>query len=353
MTALIAFAFLAAPAGAQHWTAVRLHTENMYVSQAQAVTGTEVGGWAFLDNIGYPIKWDLSTGEWKSLAVSGVTSGQVFAASNGQFGGWGGLTTGEAGIWTPDESAFVSLHPASNPYVSYVQGMDPAQQAGYVRRTVANPYNRAALWHGTAASYVDLHPSASIIESAATSCAANQQGGYYRVTGASGYHAALWSGAASSMLDLHPAAAIESQILGMAPGQQVGWSGAPGTHAALWRGSAASFIDMNPPGAGVSLLNATCGSAQVGWANIGVVSAGVWFGTPESFQPLHQYLPGGYRQSIATGVSVFNGTYYISGYANNNATGHDEAFVWIGVPTPGTVAAFSAAAAMSARRVRR
>lgn len=135
--------------------------------------------------------------------------------------------------------------------------------------------------------------------------------------------------------------------------EQVGWAYPNGSgvfQAAMWHGSKESYINLAPPLTGFSRVNATCGSAQVGYVNN---SAAVWFGTRESYQNLRQYLPAGYGESECTSVSVVDGTYYIGGYARESVTGTSQAFVWIGVPTPGTLAAFSAAAVISARRVRR
>lgn len=169
--------------------------------------------------------------------------------------------------------------------------------------------------------------------------------------------AALWSGTAESFVSLHPGPEFrDSDVFGMAPGQQVGYAGRIGQnhHAALWTGSAESHIDLNPPIAGFSVLLATCGSAQVGYAstNLHGVTAGDWFGTPESFVPLAPFLPPGYGQSIAPSVAFDGSQYLVGGYARNLATNRDEAFLWIGVPGPGSAAVLIGAGAWAVRRRR-
>jgi hypothetical protein len=212
------------------------------------------------------------------------------------------------------------------------------------------------VWHGSAASAVSLHPAGALY-SRASGVADGLQGGYVRyATGNQAKWASLWAGAAQSISILHPGSAfIQSEILGTAPGQQVGWAEHTGQaeHAAMWTGSAASYVDLNPPGAGLSFLYGTCGSAQVGYANLaGNNGAGIWFGTPDSFISLAAFLPAGYYQSVATCVAEANGTYYVGGYATSSATHNDEAFMWVGVPSPATLAPLAGALLLPTRRRR-
>ncbi|MEX2218286.1 MAG: hypothetical protein WD749_05950, partial [Phycisphaerales bacterium] len=84
----------------------------------------------------------------------------------------------------------------------------------------------------------------------------------------------------------------------------------------------------------------------------GVNGAGVWFGTPESFLSIHQYLPPGYFNSVATSVAVENGTLYVGGYAWNGAS-QQEAFLWTGpIPAPGALLPLAAAGVFAWRRRR-
>lgn len=340
------------PALAQNWTAIRLDEDVMSHSYAYAADGQLISGYASIDGVGRPILWNTAAETWSDLTPSGFSGGHIRAAFGGRQGGTIGTgQTAHAALWSGTVESFVDLHPAGNPYISEIQGMSALEQVGYFRPILTSPAHRAALWRGTAASFVSLHPTGTY-DSEAPAVADGRQGGFFRQTEASAYHAVIWSGTAQSMIDLHPGGAIESQIFGVAPGQQVGWSRAPVTRAAMWHGTAQSYIDMGPPGSGVSLINATCGSAQAGYANFaGDVAAVVWFGSPTNFVRLDAFLPPGAGQSTATGISEVNGVFYISGYARIPGGG-DQAYVWIGVPAPGTLAAFVGAAVVSIRRRR-
>ncbi|MEX2218956.1 MAG: hypothetical protein WD749_09370 [Phycisphaerales bacterium] len=252
-----------------------------------------------------------------------------------------------ATLWTT--GGIVSLHPPAATIGSLAYAMAGNQQVGDA--IVAVSVSHAALWTGSSGSFVDLHP-AGATDSRARATDGTFQGGWTLGGGAN--RAALWAGTAASHVSLHPAGGLSSRIFGMAPGEQVGVARFFGSndHAALWRGSAASYLDMNPPGAGLSTLNATCGVAQVGYANLGGVNgAGVWFGTPESFLSLHQFLPHGYFQSVATSVVVEGGTLYVGGYATTPSG--DEAFLWTGpIPAPGALGLLVGAGLLAARRRR-
>ncbi len=115
------------------------------------------------------------------------------------------------------------------------------------------------------------------------------------------------------------------------------------------------MIDLNPPGVGLSRLNATCGTAQVGDVTYSGFNfgCGIWFGTAASFVPLDPFLPIGYSEPSLTSVYDDHGTFYVGGYAVNNATGYPEAFEWIGVPAPGGGVALVASGALLVVRRRR
>jgi hypothetical protein len=136
----------------------------------------------------------------------------------------------------------------------------------------------------------------------------------------------------------------------------VGWARVFGhdDHAGIWHGTAASWTDLDP-GFGLSRLLGTCGSAQVGWSHDPVhsVSAGIWFGTASSFVSLAPYLPAGYDESFATSVAFGNGLYYVGGYAFNHVTEMPEAFLWVGIPAPGSSALALLAAGLVVARRRR
>jgi hypothetical protein len=143
----------------------------------------------------------------------------------------------------------------------------------------------------------------------------------------------------------------------MAPGQQVGTAGFPGTtaHAGMWSGTPGSWVDLHPANASYSWGYGTCGTAQVGAAVIpGAASAVIWFGSAQSMVSLHQFLPAGeYFQSVAMGVSFFNGQFYVSGQATRTSDHVNEAWLWVGVPSPGGATVLLTFGGMLAARRRR
>jgi hypothetical protein len=292
--------------------------------------------------------WAGSSSSWTIYNPgTTLTSATIYAARDNL---QAGSLDGHAVIWS-SPSSHVDLHvPAYNG--SEILAMDGAQQAGNLYEDVGTLRTRAVVWSGTAESAVVLHP-AGASWSSATGVAAGQQCGYVWFPAPNdGYKAVLWSGSAQSMTYLHPAGAQESQALGMAAGQQVGWTHAPGQNpqAAMWSGTAASYVDMNPPGAAVSKLLATCGSAQVGWASTaeGFVG-GIWFGSAASFVPLSL---GPDFQVKATSVAERNGTYYVGGYALDVVNGGTHAWMWVGVPAPGSASLLALAGLLGGRRRR-
>jgi hypothetical protein len=231
------------------------------------------------------------------------------------------------------------------------------QQAGRVF-PVGQP-ERAVVWHGTAESMVYLHPSGNAYNSEARATDGTRQGGWVRF-GTFGnlepYHAALWEGTAESFVDLHPAGAFESYINDMAPGQQVGWTWtqATGRQAAVWSGTAASWQSFGVPGMGTSELHATTGTEQVGAVFPGLPKAAIWFNSAESYMDLHQFLPAGYYDSMATSIYREGDDITIGGWAHFTG-GATHAVMWTGtIPAPGAGAlALGAAAFYGARRRRR
>jgi hypothetical protein len=229
---------------------------------------------------------------------------------------------------------------------------DGQHQVGYFVQ-VGAPESHAVMWNGSAASAVSLHPSGAV-QSQAVAAADGLEGGWVQFTSGGGQQAVIWAGSAQSLTNLHPGPSFtESQVLGMASGQQVGWAQTLGhPHAALWRGNAATFMDLNPSGSDGSRLYGTCGSAQVGYASFGGVnSAAIWFGSSQNFVSLP--LPAGYFQSVATCVAEANGIFYVGGYATTSVNPHDEAFMWVSVPGPGSACVAFCGSVLSLRRRRR
>lgn len=126
-------------------------------------------------------------------------------------------------------------------------------------------------------TFVTLAP-AGTTNSYGTSAAGSLQGGYAQV--GTQYHAGIWNGTAASWIDLHPAGPTVSQVLGMSPNAQVGYTYNGNPHAALWTGSAGTWVDLNPPLTVSSAIYATTGTLHVGRYHVGIVDhACVWSGS--------------------------------------------------------------------------
>ncbi|HVU64237.1 MAG TPA: hypothetical protein VHC70_09690, partial [Phycisphaerales bacterium] len=138
-------------------------------------------------------------------------------------------------------------------------------------------------------------------------------------------------------------------------GQQAGYN-LVGTeyHASLWSGTATSWIDLNPAGSTESMANAAGGGQQAGYAILGGVHhAGLWSGTAASWVDLSPFLPAGFTDSYATGISNDGVNQYVSGYGFNSLAGRNEAIVWTqSIPAPGAAALLGLGGILVARRRR-
>lgn len=313
---------------AQQWTAIRLHPEGAQFSAVYAVGAGQHGGFlrdlASLSDL--PVMWRGTSTSWMALASGTGIAGDVL-------GIWGGVQVGDvsghAALWLGTPQSQVGLQPPGA-FFSSALAVRGAMQTG----TVIYPSNEnhAALWRGTAASFVDLHP-AGAVRSFAYATDGVLQGGsvdwqaQFVVT-----HATIWNGSVQSFVDLSPNGRT-SDVYGMAPGIQVGDAYFPGSgyHAAVWHGTAQSFVDFNVPLVG-SRLFATTGMVHVGQGGIsGPAHAILNFGTPGAWLDLHQFLPPGYNSfSAANAVYQDGGAISVGGYAVSDATGDNEAFLWIG-----------------------
>jgi hypothetical protein len=182
--------------------------------------------------------------------------------------------------------------------------------AGYTIRIDAfgDDFAEAVLWElNSGIVETSLHPPGAI-QSRAEAVHGFEQGGSVAFT-ENDNRAALWSGSAASLIDLHPAGAGDSYVLGMGPGQQVGYATLPFSHACIWSGSPESFVDLHPVNQGLENLLAsqgaqTDGTTQVGWIIFenGLITdhPALWQGTPESMVDL---LPTGWRDGKALGVA--------------------------------------------------
>jgi hypothetical protein len=230
-----------------------------------------------------------------------------------------------------------NLHPAGATF-SYAYAASGGQQGG---QAFVNAVTHASRWRGTAASWVDLHP-AGTWSSVVIAASGGQQAGYAVVGGV--FRASLWSGTAASWVDLHPAGSTYSDASAASSGQQAGWAIVGGvTRASLWSGTAASWVDLHPAGSTQSYVLAASGGQQVGWAVVGGVNnASLWSATAASWVDLHSFLPAGFSESIARGISSDGVNMYVVGNGYNTLTGRNEALLWTRpLPSPPCPADFN------------
>jgi hypothetical protein len=332
------------------WTAIRLHPSGSYSTSVGGVSATnQVGFWqATPQSPIKPVIWSGSFGSMVNLAPAASDYGVLYGLSGGtQFG----HLNGRASLWQGTPESRVSLHPTNAPpdSGSVVHAMRGNEQAGTFSAAAGSIHG--AVWHGSAGSFVDLHAWGPRDISLAFATDGLRQGGYFQTEFGSP-HAVLWSGSAASMIDLNPPGAGGSTIYGMASGQQAGiaYFGVPSIdHAVIWSGSANSWVDLNPPNSS-SILAATCGTAQAGQLN--GFSAAVWFGTPQSVVNLHAFLAPEYVYSVATSVYEQSGLFYVGGWAYRSGGPSQEAFLWVGVPCPSSLALLSWTGVLACRRRR-
>ncbi|MBL9030704.1 MAG: hypothetical protein JNM80_03235 [Phycisphaerae bacterium] len=313
----------------------------------RAIHADQAGGQVRYPGFGRtPVLWDVPSQTLTDFGVGGALGtifGMTATHQAGELGGraslWSGTPESRVQLWSTPSSALA------------IAG---DQQVGWTD-ALAGGNQRAAMWRGSMGSYVSLHPAGATF-SYATATDGTFQGGYVeRQTGPNpGGYAVIWNGTPEPIATLNPPGHT-AQLLGMVPGQQVGWTvpttGSP-THAALWRGSAASWVDLNPSNSSLSQAWATAGTIQVGgYAPNGasLSRACAWFGTAESVVNLHSLLPPGYISSVATCVSVVDGITHVGGLATRDFQ-NPEAFVWTFVPAPGLAALLVAAGVLARGR---
>jgi hypothetical protein len=336
---LLSLTAVAGEAAAQQFTAVSLHPTGEGYSRTYAVFGQMAAG-----RVGaQPSLWD-SSGGWTSLALPGLGVGEVRGMwGDQQVGRFSSQAVGINGaiLWEGTPSSAVWLHPAGASF-SEARAIRGNQQVGIA----SFGGNRAALWTGTAASFVNLHPSwATASEAFATDGV--RQGGFIM---SDRTRATVWNGSAQDFVDLHPPEALGSRILGMAPGQQVGWvrSAQLGTAAAVWNDGVSGWTNFSP-GGGWAEIRATTGQVQVGYRD-GYAAA--WFNTPESYLNLHPFLPAGFSESTAYSVWQDGNEVVIGGFAYGSGLG-ERAFIWRGtIPAPSALSLLAAAGVWAARRRR-
>jgi hypothetical protein len=195
---------------------------------------------------------------------------------------------------------------------------------------VANNGNtsHAVMWRGNAKSAVLLHPASYENSAALSAWDALQVGSV--VGGPTGGGAVLWRGSLESMQFLPtPASHTVGDAVAVHGNQAVGRL--VGYSAILWDIDEWTYTPLGED----AFAFDTNGINQVGYGGPGFSEhALVWSGTEASRLDLHQFLPGTFSRSIATGIDA-NGA--IVGYAGD--IGQEVPVVWTPVPEPTTFAA--------------
>lgn len=328
------FAGMVLPAVAG-WTVIVLSPVPGGFSQGHASGPGLQGGYTYPNDVDHAALWSGTASSHIDVNPANAASSAIYAVGNdGKQGGYAGIgNRPRAYLWSGSATGGVDLDPMiPDTDGSYVYGCNDGQQVGGLFGTLGQ---RAALWTGTAGSYVSLEPPGAQ-DSLALACRAGQQAG--TVSYFNGiydeWHAVKWSGSAASVVDLNPGSGYESQALGISDTQQVGWVVHNGgfNHAALWSGSAGSFVDLHPTEELRSTAYAVWGGMQAGEKSVDaeIQHACVWTGTALSVQDLHVLLPGEiYFFSTARGIWKSGTTTYVVGFAGNQATGMDDAILWV------------------------
>ena len=364
--ALIVVGLLAVSPAHADWHAVYLHPGPPHVGSGAYASG---GGWQggiataprppFGLTTDHPVLWSGSAGTMIDiLPISGNwDGGSVKGMSvNRQVGFVGGSNGVHAAMWRGTRESFVSLDFTGGDYIgsnALAVGGDQVVGTSYYAR--GRGARHAILWNAISFGWTDLNPPSSQI-SAAGATDGQTQGGYVIPIGEGQEHAALWRGTATSFVDLHPAGWRYSSVSGVGIGVQVGTaSGLSGSaRPALWHDTAQSFIDMTPGRGTFGHILATTGTVHVGEVMIdGVSSAGLWWGdSPDAFVNLHNFLAPEWWQSTATGISLHNGKYYISGRGGRTDFVRNQALLWVidDVPTPASTSILALAGVLARRR---
>lgn len=208
----------------------------------RAVSGTTAGGVVNSDDDQAAV-WNYDSGAttWTmtNLNPAGAGYSAVRAISGNQLGGYAylGGAGAQAVVWTGTNPEPQNINP-TGASVSEVHAMNGTQLGGSAR--FGGSDDHAVLWLSAGTTVTDLNP-AGAAESRVSAMTATQQGGASR-TAAANFHATLWSGTAESAVDLN-GSFNASELTAMVDGFQVGYTD---SGAALWMGSAESYVNLSP-----------------------------------------------------------------------------------------------------------
>ena len=300
------------------WVAINLNPPGWSRTAVYAVTPARQFGTGVAPSPPFlpyqALSWAGLPGTLAAIGPQNI-GGTVRAAS----GDWqvGSYGASHAALWHGAAGSPLDLHPPGYFY-SEADAVFGGQQFGYTELT-ANSYPSAAMWSGTAASYINLHPAGYFSSAISSAWGGQQGGGALLPTGNWPGRAGLWGGTAQSFVSIDPGAPyLQSYVLGMAQGEQVGAATGPSTfdHACLWHGTAASFVDLDP-GWDYSRAFATVGGAQVGWTTLDFSNnthAVIWFGTAAG--ELFTLTPAGKVSPLRMVADRAHGTWRARGWAD-------------------------------------
>lgn len=369
--AAVAVGALTMTAHAQ-WTIVYLQPSERHQSRAFAVQGSQQVGEAVIPGL----YWNA--GLWTGTAESWVALGGG-ANVSAAYGVYGGQQVGftrsalrprppypysyypaRASLWTGSAGSRVDLHIESlgaEPGWSEAYGVYENRVVGEadLLGEAPDPFTQAIVWTISPGSWtwLSLHPLVQPFE--ANWSMANGVYGDEVVGEAEALRgeplvyvrqACLWtySEGAWSWLSLHPSAASTSSAHGVYYDDVHGWRqvgdawlsvGGPEQECAVvWTGTADSCVNLSPAEATASAAMAAYNGLQVGSAQIdGAMRASLWNwtapGVPWQWVNLHAFLPSNYTESYASGIWGDESHIYVVGWGRNNATGRDEALMWV------------------------
>lgn len=185
-----------------------LHPAGSTDSQAFAVSGSLVAGWAESGGKRHAYVWDMFSGQQYDLGPPAAVNGSQINGIDGVRSvgevGLGAPLYGHAALWNGLTADYVDLNPPGAVDGSVAYDISGDAQVGKV-------HSEAALWHGSAESYVNLHPSYIPNAGISDAYAVDRyvQAGFVEYDlGPSHYfrfesRASVWFGTAESMFDLH------------------------------------------------------------------------------------------------------------------------------------------------------
>ncbi|MBL8761048.1 MAG: hypothetical protein JNL50_07060 [Phycisphaerae bacterium] len=268
-----------------------------------AAQGSFQGGYAFKGGEPHPVLWRDGQDVPIDLTPASRSGGQVFGMSaDRQVGYAASPNVYHAAAWRGTPNSYVDLNPTGF-WSSYAYAIRGDQIAGYGQvLSTGDPH--AIMWTGPTDAATDLHNNTLATMSYAYATDGEYQGGTAAFRGYSQIHAALWHGSAETMIDLHPAryTGLDSWVLGMAPGVQVGQIG---INPVLWHGTPESMVAMNPAGyPGGGEIHATDGVHHVGdVGKNGTGYAGIWMSDdPNSFVNLAELVSDDIWSSHANAI---------------------------------------------------